>query len=406
MPIAASELLARVATVGSLVFTDVAAASAVAAVVVWLLARRLPGEAARRRMLLVASLLLLGWLVSPVPAIVWVLHAAAVYAVVEHVRPRPAAVAAFVALLLAMVAAPVWWIGALGELGPHVREVVAFGTNMALLRAVAYAYDRWRRGAPALAFDDYLLGTFFFPTLVNGPVESPHRAVRLDAVPTAEDLAYGLGRMAFGIGKIVLLAALLPPRWNETLVPDAGASVGRWWAWSLLLYWWFYASFSAWSDVAIGLGRTCGRRVIENFDRPWLATSVGDFWHRWHVSLGVWLRDYVYVPLGGNRRRRTRNVAATFLASAVWHVWGTLKLLGFGYYPVHAWWGFLLWGLLHGVVVVAGQRVGRGVLPVPVARVATLLFAAWAWVPFFAPASMSLATGMRVLARMLLPGIG
>lgn len=403
MPIAASELLARIATVGSLVFTEVAVAGVVAAVGVWLAARRLPAETARRRLLLVASLLLLGWLGAPVPGVLWVLHAAALYAVVEWVRPRAVAAAGVALLLLAMVAAPVWFIGTLGELGAHVREVIAFGTNMALLRGVAYAADRRWRGAPRLAFDDYLLGTFFFPTLVNGPVETPHRAVRLDTVPSVEDLTRGLGRMAGGVVKIVVLAAVLPPRWNETMVPDAATPAWYLWAWSLLLYGWFYASFSAWSDVAIGLGRVCGRRVVENFDRPWLATSVSDFWRRWHVSLGVWLRDYVYVPLGGNRRHQALNVAATFLASSVWHVWGTLKLLGFGYYPMRAWWGFLLWGLLHAVAVIVGARVGRRVLPVAIARVATLLFAAWAWMPFFAPASMTLATGLRLLARMLLP---
>jgi D-alanyl-lipoteichoic acid acyltransferase DltB (MBOAT superfamily) len=128
---------------------------------------------------------------------------------------------------------------------------------------------------------------------------------------------------------------------------------------AVLLWLWFYASFSAWSDLAIGAARLCGRTVPENFDRPWRAADPSDFWRRWHVSFGCWLRDYVYVPLGGSRRGRARNVALTFLVSACWHVWGTLKLLGPGYYPPLAWTGLLLWGALHAAAVIAVPRLRR-----------------------------------------------
>ena len=169
----------------------------------------------------------------------------------------------------------------------------------------------------------------------------------------------------------------------------------------MLLYVWFYLSFSAWSDVAIGLARLCGRTVRENFDRPWDATDPADFWRRWHVSFGVWLRDHVYIPLGGNRRHRTLNVVAVFAVSAAWHVWGTLKLLGFGFYPPRAWIGFFVWGALHALAVVAWPRPGaeRATL----SRVATFLFAALAWMPFFAPPDVGWAGMARMLARMLVP---
>jgi D-alanyl-lipoteichoic acid acyltransferase DltB (MBOAT superfamily) len=117
------------------------------------------------------------------------------------------------------------------------------------------------------------------------------------------------------------------------------------------------------------------------------------------VSLGTWLRETIYLPLGGRRRHRARNVLIVFLASGAWHVWGTLKLLGFGYYPPRAWTGFLAWAGLHAAAVIAvgGAGGGRG------ARIATFLFAAFAWMPFFMPADVTPLELARVLVRMLVP---
>jgi hypothetical protein len=113
------------------------------------------------------------------------------------------------------------------------------------------------------------------------------------------------------------------------------------------------------------------------------------------------------VPLGGNRRRYARNVAATFAVSAAWHVWGTLKLLGFGYYPVPAWSGFFLWGALNAAGVLAAARV-RGRIPdagggAALARVATFLFASLCWLPFFLPASVPPAQMLRMVVRLVVP---
>ncbi len=393
------ELAARVSHLASLVFTETALVGLVAAVVLWGVARTVDA-AGRRRALLAASVAVIAWLVTPALALAWVAATVLLWALVEHVRPRALAAAGVAALLVAMVVAPVHWIGALGELGTRVRELVAFATNMALLRAVATVADRWGRGGTPLGLERTLLGNLFFPTFVNGPVEAPRQ---LDATwprPSVDDLRAGLVRVAVGAGKMTLVALALPPGFTAGLAADVAAPAWRLWGWAALLYAWFYLSFSAWSDVAIGLGRVCGRRVTENFDRPWLATDVGDFWRRWHVSLGHWLRDYVYIPLGGNRRHRAINVAVVFFVSAAWHVWGTLKLLGFGYFPVRAWWGFLVWGALHAVAVVVASRVRLG-LPAPLARAATFAFAAAAWLPFFAPGGVDVVAGLRMLTRLV-----
>ncbi len=406
MPVTSADLLARLAHLASLVFTEVLLVGVAVAVVSWAVARRIERDEDRARVLLGGSLVVLAWLVTPALAVVWLVYAVVFHALVERC-PRGPGIAGATVLLLAMIVAPVHWIGALGDLGgPRVRELTAFGTNMALLRCAAYAVDRWWRGAPALGLEGFLLGSFFFPTFVNGPIEPPHRLAGPWPRPSRDDLLAGVRRIVVGAGKMLLVALLFPPAWTAALGTEAEAPAWRLWVWSLLLYGWFYLSFSAWSDTAIGLGRVCGRVVVENFDRPWMARDPGDFWRRWHVSLGLWLRDYVYVPLGGNRRHRAANVAVVFLVSALWHVWGTLKLLGFGYFPMRAWWGFLVWGAVHAVAVVLASHMRRATLDTPgLARVLTLLFAAWAWLPFFTPAGVDLAAGLRMMLRMLVPGV-
>jgi D-alanyl-lipoteichoic acid acyltransferase DltB (MBOAT superfamily) len=160
--------------------------------------------------------------------------------------------------------------------------------------------------------------------------------------------------------------------------------------------------------VAIGLGALVGRRVPENFAVPWRAIDPADFWRRWHVSFGVWLRDYVYIPLGGNRRHRALNVVVTFLASAAWHIWGTVKLLGLGWFGPRAWTGFIVWGLLNAAGVLVSPWLDRA-LPAtgPASRASraalTFLFACLCWIPFFLPPGVPLATGLAMLLRMVWP---
>ena len=393
-----ADLAIRAAHLRAILFTELTLAGLAAAAVVALVGRRL-GPAARERLAVGASLALVVWFAGPGATSALVAWALALVAVVEAGGASGAARAAVAVLLAVLVAAPVLAIGPLGDAGPHAREFVAFATNMLLLRAIGYARER-RQGV--LGFPGVtgaLRALFFFPTFVNGPVETPRTALAAPiGIATAADVRTGLGRIARGAAKMTLVALALPPRWTQVLsgAPEAGAL--SLWTVAVGLWVWFYLAFSAWSDVAIGLARLCGVRVVENFDRPWRATDPSDFWRRWHVSLGAWLRDVVYVPLGGNRRHRAANVLAVFLVSGAWHVWGTLKLLGFGYYPPRAWLGFFVWAVLHAAAVSVAGR-GRGVA----AQAATFLFAAFAWMPFFMPADVTAAELARVLLRMLVP---
>lgn len=394
----------RLAHLRGLLFGEFAVVALFFGVASWIALRATSDHARREWLLVAASLALVAWFSGAMVTGLWVAFAV-VFRIVAGAPGARGAVGA-VALLALMVTAPVRWIGELGAAGPHAREFTAFATNVALLRFWAWAWDRRRAAAQPESWRSYLARMLFFPTFVNGPIEPLRTFAAEWPTPTRADLAVGLRRVAGGAAKLALVALALEPGWIGGLAHAPAAPVWRLWAWGALLYAWFYLSFSAWSDLAIGVGRLCGRRVQENFDRPWRAAGPAEFWRRWHVSLGLWLRDYVYVPLGGNRRHRGLNVLVTFVASALWHVWGTLKLLGLGYYPAAAWGGFLVWGLVHAGAVTAVGRLERresaGAVLLP-RRIATFAFAAWAWIPFFLPASVPLAAGIRLMARMVVP---
>ena len=398
----APEAAARGRHLLSLLFTHWTVLGVALALVVCLAARRARDERGREAVLLVASLTALVVLGSLPVTLALVVFALLFWAAVE-LPPRSLGTFAALVLLGVLVVGPIAYIDAIGSLGLRVRELGAFATNVVWLRCWAYLLDRRRRGALRLAPSRFLLSIVFFPTVVNGPIEAPHSFARSGEEPA---LAPGLVRVARGVVKLVVVAFLFAPGWTGGLAFAGLENSPRLWLWGVALYVWFYLGFSGWSDVAIGLARCCGRVVPENFDRPWLARDPADFWRRWHVSLGLWLRDYVYIPLGG-RRRRALNVVLTFLVSAAWHIWGSVKLLGLGFFGPHAWDGFLLWGLLNAAGVLASRPLAAwhaaGGPRVALACGATFLFASWCWIPFFLPPGVSLETCLHMLTRMLWP---
>lgn len=311
----------------------------------------------------------------------------------------------------------------------HMSEFWAFASNVWLLRCIAYLVDRRSRGTPRRTLREFLLATLFFPTFVNGPIETTEQlAAHTTDGPAvsnrAELRAYGrevlgaLGRIALGIAK-VLLATFYLGQDNETIFATGGTAVShpRLWLWAIELYFLFYVVFSGWTDASVGLARLMGFRIQENFDRPWRSRSVAEFWRRWHMSFGVWLRSYIYVPLGGNRRHAALNVMITFLVSGLWHVWGALKVLGPQSYPPRAWLGFVVWGLMNGGAIVAGRwwvassatRPARDAIESRfspalrhlAAQVLAFAFIAVAWIPFFLPPWIDISLCWRILLRLV-----
>ena len=228
--------------------------------------------------------------------------------------------------------------------------------------------------------DDLALYTFFFPTVTSGPILRPGAffpQLRESAFlqPQWEDIAAGLYAICFGMGKKVLLAdsfgVIVDNGWAQ--LGDLSAPA----AWLVILGYTLqlYFDFSGYSDIATGVARLFGIRLPLNFDSPYRALSVGEFWKRWHITLTTFLRECVYFPLGGSRRGEARtylNIMAIFLISGFWHGAG---------------WTFILWGALHGLGQVAERLWGSGRdrLPAAVRWAVTFAFVNLAWVFFRAP---------------------
>ena len=231
-------------------------------------------------------------------------------------------------------------INALGMSIPDPRIALPIGISFYTFQSISYLVDVYKREAPVQKnFFDLLLYISMFPQLIAGPI------VRYDTVAneihnrkvSADDVADGVFRFLCGLGKKVILANQMSLIAEQFLVggfkdcTTSGAWVGII-AYSMQVYF----DFSGYSDMAIGIGRCLGFHFNENFTHPYCCNSITDFWHRWHRSLGSFFRDYVYIPLGGNRRHQWFNIMATWFLTGLWH---------------GASWNFVLWGLYFGVIL-------------------------------------------------------
>ena len=269
------------------------------------------------------------------------------------------------------------------------------GISFFTFQALSYVIDVYRGEVPPRRNPlDVGLYISFFPQLVAGPI------IRYDAfapqihgrVVHAPDLVAGSRRFLVGLGKKLLiadrLADLADLYFNAPPDTLSSAPVVGLWLGALAYAFQIFFDFSGYSDMAIGLGRLFGFRFAENFDRPYAAASVTDFWRRWHISLGRWFRDYVYIPLGGNRVSRPRWVANLFVVwflTGIWH---------------GANWTFVAWGLAYFALLLLEKmpdwsRVPRWMHPMarPYALLAVLLL----WVLF---RSSSISFAARYLAGM------
>ena len=224
-----------------------------------------------------------------------------------------------------------------------LRVALPIGISFYTFQILSYVVDVYRGDVPAQK--SFLkLGTYIamFPQLIAGPiVRYAEIAPQLDARETTlEDVSAGAGRFVIGLSKKVLLANVL----YEIITvfqKSRDLSVLFYWLYAVSFTLQLYFDFSGYSDMAIGLGRIFGFRFSENFDYPYISASITEFWRRWHKSLGSWFRDYVYIPLGGNRvsnAKWLRNILVVWLLTGLWH---------------GASWNFVLWGLGFAVLLVA-----------------------------------------------------
>ncbi len=231
--------------------------------------------------------------------------------------------------------------------------ILPLGISFYTFLLVGYVLDvRAGRLAPVASWASLALLAAFFPTLQAGPIErGGHLLPQIDSPRrlTPEGLRQGLTLLIWGFFQKLIVAdnlALVANKIFAVQDPDF------WLLWTGVLAFTFQilADFAGYTDIARGSAKLLGFDLLPNFDRPYLASSPADFWRRWHMSLSYWLRDYIYIPLGGSRRgpwRRGLNILLTFLASGLWH---------------GASWNFVLWGLYHGLLVLL-ERVWRDVAP-------------------------------------------
>ena len=240
---------------------------------------------------------------------------------------------------------------------PLLRLALPVGISFYTFQGLSYVIDVYRGDVPAqkdpIAFGAYVT---LFPQLIAGPIVRYRDVAReLESRTYSwEDVMDGIRRFLVGLGKKVILAdnfALLTAIFRDS----QEKSVLFYWMYAVAFMLNIYFDFSGYSDMAIGLGRIFGFRFCENFNFPYLSESVTEFWRRWHMSLGSWFRDYVYIPMGGNRVSKGRwifNIFTVWLLTGFWH---------------GAAWNFILWGLLFGMVLLIEKLVPAiGRLPVAV----------------------------------------
>jgi alginate O-acetyltransferase complex protein AlgI len=261
------------------------------------------------------------------------------------------------------------------ELPSWASVVLPIGISFFTFQKISYLVDVYRRVKEPLSnFLEYGLFVLLFPQLIAGPIVRYHDIadqIRSRSI-NVDDRVLGFGRFALGLSKKVLIAnnlgSIADPLFAQEAVTGSAAWIG------ILAYsFQIYFDFSGYSDMAIGLGRMMGFRFNENFSFPYLSTSITEFWRRWHISLSSWMRDYLYIPLGGSRKGSARlyvNLSLVFILSGLWH---------------GAAWTFVFWGAYHGLWLVL-ERVQRNLripeLPTSLGGLWTFLRVVFGWVLF------------------------
>jgi alginate O-acetyltransferase complex protein AlgI len=269
-----------------------------------------------------------------------------------------------------------------------LKLLLPIGLSFHTFQSLSYVIEVYRGKQKAQRhFGIYALYVMFYPQLVAGPIERPQNLLHQFDEPHSFDdqrVADGLKLMVWGLFKKVViadrLALMVNHVYNNPLqyegIPLLVATI--FFAFEI------YCDFSGYSDMAIGAAQVMGFRLMDNFNRPYFSRSVAEFWKRWHISLSTWFRDYLYIPLGGNRvttRRRNFNLFVTFLVSGLWH---------------GANWTFIVWGALHGSFVIIGNwtrpmrdrvRLSLGIAPASKANhvwqtAATFALVTFAWIFF------------------------
>ena len=353
----------------------------------------LPGLRARNWWLLVASLLFYAW---GEPAFIFLLLASTAVNFFlgkwvensEEIADRKKAVAVAIVLNVGFLAffkytglavASLNRLLALTNINAVAVPKIALpiGISFFTFHALSYIIDIYRRKRPAARRpQDVALYIFFFPQLIAGPILrwSAIGAQLEDRRHTTAKFSEGVRRFAGGLAKKMIIANSVAMAADQIFsLPADQLSAPVAWLGIVCYTLQIYFDFSGYSDMALGMGKMFGFDFIENFQFPYISESIQDFWHRWHISLSTWFRDYVYIPLGGNRVSAVRNhvnLVAVFFLCGLWH---------------GASWTFIVWGLFHGFFLVLEKTRWEGVLaslPRPLRHAYAIFVVMMGWVLF------------------------
>lgn len=231
-----------------------------------------------------------------------------------------------------------------------IKVVMPIGISFYTFQALSYVIDVYRGDTPAQR-DIYKLALYIclFPQLIAGPIVKYHDVAeqieKRDV--TFDKVAYGIKRFIIGLSKKVLIANTLGAIADKIFVlpvEQFGSQIA--WIGAVAYSFQLFYDFSGYSDMAIGLGSVFGFKFLENFNYPYISKSITEFWRRWHISLSTWFKEYLYIPLGGNRVVKWRNYVnlfIVFLATGLWH---------------GAAWNFIFWGLWHGLFIIFEKATG------------------------------------------------
>lgn len=282
----------------------------------------------------------------------------------------------------------------------HLNVVLPVGISFYTFQSMSYVIDVYRRDMEAVEdFVDFALFVSFFPQLVAGPIERATNLIRQVKMPRLIEpgpFREGLLLIAAGLFKKVFIADNCATIANRVFDAGSGASGGEWMIGIYAFAFQIYGDFSGYSDIARGLAKMMGFELMVNFNLPYFATSPSDFWHRWHISLSTWLRDYLYIPLGGNRkgeRRTLANLLTTMILGGLWH---------------GARWTMIFWGLYHGVLLVAERLIKSAFpalcVPKPLAVVGMFHLTCLGWLFFRAESLSQVGEAMRAIGSMMTTG--
>lgn len=263
---------------------------------------------------------------------------------------------------------------------PLLKMALPIGLSFHTFQAMSYTIEVYRGKQPAEKnFIVYALYVMFYPQLVAGPIERPQNVLpqlKEFRPYNWDNVKEGLARMLWGFFKKVVIADRLAMVADRTFAHTQESSSLALFTGALFYSFQIYCDFSGYSDIAIGAAKVMNIRLMENFNQPYLSGGINEFWHRWHISLSSWFRDFLYIPLGGNRKgelRRKFNIFIVFLLSGLWH---------------GANWTFVVWGLLHGLLVIlltaksSSEHGKKGSLYTAFRVIANFILVTFLWIFF------------------------